>query len=608
MTFRAALAVRFFAVLFAGLASRAQADISVSTSSAVPLSTTPSQGLLTVVHPLEGMKLPAIPQTFVFGAVSPGSTVTINGNQVPVHPKGGYLAMAPLRPGEFIYTVEAKTPLGETLRVDRKVFVSPGFVISPANPLTIEKTSVAPFDDLWLVPGDSLRVLFQGSPGASASFSIEDVAKDLPMVEQGTFAAKGVVALSSTAARGIYEGFYVVQPGDKAKAAAIEVTLKRGKDTRKQKAPGKVLIEPAGTPRVALVTEDTVAARTGPEGGYDLFLFRGMRVRLTGKVGSQWRVGFSSVQSGWVKESALQEQPRGVPPPQTALTNFSVVRQEESTIVRVPMSEVLPYRAEQFLEPTRLVVTLFGAVNKTDLIRYDPLDALVRQVRWRQIAPDTVQLTIDTTFDRWWGYDIRYEGTTLMIEIRKPWTSKELRGMVIAVDPGHGGGDTGAAGPHGTLEKDANLQIAQVVKQVLERAGARPFLTREKDVEVPLYERPRMAWNRNARLFISVHCNASGVAENPVWNNGFSIYSYQPQSHAFAQALHASYLKNMNLPDHGLYYADLAVCRMTQMPSVLTEQAYMIVPEQEDLIFSPEFQRRVAVSILNGVRAFIAEP
>ena len=49
-----------------------------------------------------------------------------------------------------------------------------------------------------------------------------------------------------------------------------------------------------------------------------------------------------------------------------------------------------------------------------------------------------------------------------------------LRGMTIAVDAGHGGNELGAIGPHGTLEKDANLAIARVVRNALEGAGA-PF-------------------------------------------------------------------------------------------------------------------------------------
>ena len=57
--------------------------------------------------------------------------------------------------------------------------------------------------------------------------------------------------------------------------------------------------------------------------------------------------------------------------------------QGESTLIRVPMNEVLPYRVEQTLEPPALTVTFFGAADKTDLIRYDPEDPLVRLVRWQ---------------------------------------------------------------------------------------------------------------------------------------------------------------------------------------------------------------------------------
>ena len=140
----------------------------------------------------------------------------------------------------------------------------------------------------------------------------------------------------------------------------------------------------------------------------------------------------------------------------------------------------------------------------------------MRLVRWRQISADACQLIIEPKFKKWWGLDVHYEGTTLVIEIRKPWIENTFRDMVIAIDPGHGGSDTGAVGPHGTYEKTANLQIARLLKETLEKAGAKPFLTRDADVDVSLYERPRIAWRNKARLFVSVHCNASGLGENPL--------------------------------------------------------------------------------------------
>ena len=274
------------------------------------------------------------------------------------------------------------------------------------------------------------------------------------------------------------------------------------------------------------------------------------------------------------------------------------------------MSEVLPYRVEQTLEPPSLVVTLSARRTKRISFAMIRLIPLVRLVRWRQISPDACQLVIEPKFKKWWGFDVRYEGSTLVIEVRKPWTEDTIRGMVIAVDPGHGGSDNGALGPHGTLEKEANLEIAQARqgpagksrRQTLSDADAAMWTC-------PLYDRPRIAWKNKARLFVSVHCNASGLGENPLVDNGNSVYWYQPQSQALAEAIHAGYRKTVPaLPDRGLYYADFAVCRMTQMPAVLTEQAYIILPEQEDLLFDPAFQKNLAAAIVSGIKAVRCPP
>ena len=551
---------------------------------------------ITVVHPLEGAKLPSLKEVFVYGAVAPGSILTINGSTVPVHAKGGYLTMVPLVPGDILLSLDAKAPNGQTAHLDRHFSVAQGFVMSPSTPTTLVKESISPADDHLLTAGDTLRVSFQGSPQGTAEFSIEGGARHIPMLEVGS------------SPRGIYEGMYVIQPGEIANHAAISVTLKK-RELRKENAAGHLTIDAGGVPRVGIITDDTVAARTSPDGGYDLFLYKGMKVRLTAKIGNQWRVRFSATQSGWVKDSAVQELPRGTLPPQSLVTNITVTHQGESSLIKVPLSDMLPYRVEQTNNPPTIVVTLFGAADKTDLIHYDPIDPLVRLVRCRQISSDTCQVIIEPKFKKWWGFDVRYEGSTMVIEVRKPWTGDTIRDMVIAIDPGHGGSDTGAVGPHSTLEKNANLEIAEAVKEALEKAGAKPFLTRTIDMDLSLYERPRIAWRNKARLFVSVHCNASGLGKNPLWNNGTSIYFYQPQSQELALDIHDGYRKHAPmLQDHGLYYADFAVCRMTQMPAVLTEQAYIILPDQEDMIFDPKVQRLFANAIVNGIKNFVSQP
>lgn len=560
----------------------------------IPFGVNPSTpAFVTVVHPLEGARLPPLKEVFVFGAVVPGSTLTINGSTVPVHPKGGYLTMVPLVPGEILLGMDAKAPGGQTAHLDRRFTVSSGFLMSPSTPTQIVPESISPSDDLLLAAGDTVRITFQGSPQGHAEFSIDGLASHIPMLEVG--------------GRGIYEGSYILQPGQHADRARLSVTLKK-RDFVKAFARGRLTLENGGTPRIGFVTDDTVAVRTAVDGGYDVFLYKGMKVRLTGKVGSQWHVRLSAAQSGWVKDSAIIELQPGVPVPQSMVTNMTVTYQGESTLIKIPLGEVLPYRIEQSAEPPAITVTLFGATNKTDLIRYDPVDPLVKIVRWRQITPDSCQIVVEPKFKTWWGFDVRYEGSTMIIEVRKPWLDDNLRGMVIAVDPGHGGNDTGAVGPHWTMEKTINLAIAQKVKESLEKAGAKPFLTRTTDMDVPLYDRARIAWKNKARLFVSVHCNASGLEENPLWNNGSSVYWYQPQSQALAQAIHEGYRKKLPaLADRGLYYADFAVCRMTQMPAVLTEQAYIILPEQEDLLLTPKSQDLFAEAIVNGIKAFVSK-
>ncbi|OGR89655.1 MAG: hypothetical protein A2992_02295 [Elusimicrobia bacterium RIFCSPLOWO2_01_FULL_59_12] len=558
-----------------------------------------AQVVLTVVHPTEGQQLPALRETFILGEATPGSTVTVNGAMLRVHPKGGYLAMVPLQTGPLVLSVQAVTPGGETAKVDRRVVVAEGWTELPAKPFTLKKETLEPMEDIVLSPGDPLRVFFQGTPQASGEFSVEGVMRHVPMSDRATSAA------STGAVRGLYEGTYIIQPDDEADKAPIEVVLKNRKHQVRAKTRGRLTIDTGKIPRVGVITEDVAALRTGAEGGYDLFLYKGMRVQLTGRVRGQRRVRLSSLQSGWIKDASVQELPRGTPVPRSHLNNIVLTRKPESTLIRVPLEDVLPYRTEQSLDPAQLTVTLYGAVNKTDLIRYDPADTLIRQVRWKQISRDTCQILIEPAFKTWWGYDVRYEGTTLMIEVRKPWTRAGIKGMTIAVDPGHGGSELGAIGPHGTLEKDANLEIARALRDALESAGARVTLTRNSDIDIPLYERSRIAWNNQAQLFISIHCNAAGPGENPLLVNGYSVYWYHPQSQALARAVHAQYGLRTRLPDRGLFYADFAVNRMTQMPAILTEQAYLIVPEQELLIFSPAFQRTAAQSILNGILAFL---
>ncbi len=95
---------------------------------------------------------------------------------------------------------------------------------------------------------------------------------------------------------------------------------------------------------------------------------------------------------------------------------------------------------------------------------------------------------------------------------------------LVALDPGHGGIDTGSKAASGELEKDIVLSFAQHLRDRIEKTGKyRVLMTRTDDTFVPLAERVRIARNAGASLFVSIHANSLPHGEGDA--QGASIYT-----------------------------------------------------------------------------------
>jgi N-acetylmuramoyl-L-alanine amidase len=97
-------------------------------------------------------------------------------------------------------------------------------------------------------------------------------------------------------------------------------------------------------------------------------------------------------------------------------------------------------------------------------------------------------------------------------------------GYTVAIDPGHGGSNTGAVSDSGVYEKHLVLDIGRRIERKL-RAGGKvtPVLCRSKDVRVEVRARVRCANQARARLFISLHANASPKDKRGS-QRGFELY------------------------------------------------------------------------------------
>lgn len=195
---------------------------------------------------------------------------------------------------------------------------------------------------------------------------------------------------------------------------------------------------------------------------------------------------------------------------------------------------------------------------------------------------------------------------------RPPGMPRRLQGLLVVVDPGHGGSQKGAVGPSGLREKDVNLDIALRLKQLLLDAGANPVLTREDDSTLAdLHTRPLLANQLGAALFISIHCN-SNPGTSKLRGTETYFHMQNPVSRSLAACIQRGVTRTAGTKDRGIRSDSIrfprsgfAVLRGASVPAVLVEVAYINNPDDEKLLSDPEFRQRVAEGILSGVRLYI---
>lgn len=218
---------------------------------------------------------------------------------------------------------------------------------------------------------------------------------------------------------------------------------------------------------------------------------------------------------------------------------------------------------------------------------------------------------------------------------------------VIAIDPGHGGEDPGARGPHGVEEKDMALQISRRLKVQLEKTlKVEAFLTRDTDVFIPLDQRPKIANDKKADLFISIHCNANPNAKMSGIQTYFLDTIRDDYSRRLAARENAVSLEKISdlemilldlanrenhelsarlagLVHHNLYHGmkkryrgveDLGVRTaifyvlfQAEMPAILVETSFISNPKEEKRLRDPVYQDDLAKSITQGIKAYIQQ-
>lgn len=198
---------------------------------------------------------------------------------------------------------------------------------------------------------------------------------------------------------------------------------------------------------------------------------------------------------------------------------------------------------------------------------------------------------------------------------------RPLKGRVICLDPGHGGTaltDSYRVGPAGEREEWINLRVSLLLQEMLKKKGAKVFITRTEDKEVPLTDRSKLARDQKADLFISIHHNAtadSSVNFPIIYFHGNA--SENIASVNFGKELAARLLQHLHRPktpvslvsDFTIFPdAGASVLRNTYgTPAVLAEASFFTNPAEEQRLKQEAHNRNEAMAYTEAVVAFFSK-
>lgn len=267
--------------------------------------------------------------------------------------------------------------------------------------------------------------------------------------------------------------------------------------------------------------------------------------------------------------------------------------------VNIYMDEKLPYKSWMEINPSKIIVDIFGVQSNTNWITQLSSLKEVKNVYYNQVEDDVVRVTIELKHAQHWGYSISYKEKLLSVRIKRQPAKLDIRKMLIAIDAGHGGSNSGTSGIKlKASEKEQTLLFAKALEKSLKKLGVKNIImTRQSDTSFDNKDRILWLQQQNPDFEISLHLNSSSKETI----KGVSTY----YKHIGFRPLTASILKRMlelKLDEFGnIGHFNFALNAPTDFPNCLVEIAFLSNEEDEKRIVKPSFHNQVAGKIQLGI-------
>lgn len=337
----------------------------------------------------------------------------------------------------------------------------------------------------------------------------------------------------------------------------------------------------------------------GAKAGY---LDSNVLVKVVDSAKGDYKVQLSQRHAAWLPKTTFRRDDSVKLQAMYLTGSWKVFGDSAYDYVNVSLTEKLPYRSLQQINPSRIVVDVFGAVSNTNWITQLKTTKEIKNVWYEQTEDDVFRIFIELKHNQHWGYSIAYKNNTLQIKVKRPPVLLQLKGLKIAIDAGHGGSNTGASGvTSGVAEKDYTLKMAKELQATLKKLGANVYMTRAHDTDLTMIERTMMLREQAPDLLLSIHLNSSGRDSVKGTSTYYRYVGFRPLSQAVLKRM-----LELGLNEFGNVGAfNFSLSGPTEYPNCLVEVAFLSNREDERKILDPKFHKAVAKKIAAGVEDWL---
>ena len=343
-------------------------------------------------------------------------------------------------------------------------------------------------------------------------------------------------------------------------------------------------------------------------------------------------------------------------------------RAPDHTRLVFDLSESVNHKVFPLKNPDRLVIDIENVSLKADASTLNFSSSPITAIRTavhdeknlrivldlkKAVRPRSFPLARNEQYGDRLVVDLYDHDKTTIKTVEHVTAENNRRNIIVAIDAGHGGEDPGAVGPKRILEKKVVLAISRELKKLFDREpGYKAVLVRSGDYYIPLRKRTRIAHDKRADLFISIHADAfhkssahgasvfalsrrgassetaryiAGRENRADLIGGAGSVSLDDKDKMLASVLldlsmtatlssslevGAEVLKSMGaiarLHKKKVEQAGFVVLKSPDIPSILVETGFISNPTEAKRLASKSYQKKMARAIFQGVNRYFS--